>query len=113
MSEAKFPGTPGGPAQRVRRRAVKESREEFSAGPDTTEEIVKIRQALASNDGQAIIMVIVEEAKHCRAETFAGGRTPEQRLFAIERVGTYRALVEAIYAKADYPIPDVLQKVLN
>ena len=105
-------GTPGGPANRLLKRSLPRPIQEIAFQGDT-EALLKMREALGSHAGQEILLVIVEEARKCRLEVFSRGLEPEKRLYAIERVAIYRALVEAIFAKANIPIPKLLEEVLN
>jgi hypothetical protein len=101
-------------AQRVLKR---QSGRPEVAKPDyrgDTETREKLRSSLFSNDGQEILICIVEQAKYWKSETFTRvERAPEQRLFAIEHIAIYRDLIEKIFAKADLPIPDTLKEALN
>jgi hypothetical protein len=111
MSEH-VPGTRGGPAHRLLKRSIPRS-DTVRTAIDDSESMLKMRDALGSNAGQEILLVIVEEARKCRAEVFSRGLNPEKRLYAIERVALYRSLVETIFQKADIVIPKLLEEVLN
>lgn len=109
----RIPGTPGGVAQRVIKRNMVRPVPENAPYKGDVEVREKLRSNLFSKDGEEILVVVLEQAKKWRAETFAIGKLPEQRLFAIEHVAIYRDLVEKIFEKADLQVPDALREVLN
>jgi hypothetical protein len=110
----RIPGTPGGVAQRVIKRNMARPVPENAPYKGDVEVREKLRESLYSKDGWEILVVIMEQVKFWRGETFSRKEyLPAQRLFAIEHVAMYRDLVEKIFQKADLPIPEELVKVLN
>lgn len=105
-------GTPGGPANRLLRRNTpkQESVESYQGDGELR---LKMRDSLGSREGQEILLVIVEEARKRRKEVFERAKSPDDKMAAIGRVAVYRELVEAIFTKANIPIPPILEEVLN